>query len=53
MSGVFIIAIYLRLVDKNRLVSFFYTIINDSESILELYRDFEDIFSKKDAGKLP
>jgi hypothetical protein len=52
-SGAFVIAVYPRPLDKNGLVSFFYAIIDNGETIPEPYRDFEDIFSEEDTGKLP
>ncbi|OQD64946.1 hypothetical protein PENANT_c409G07288, partial [Penicillium antarcticum] len=51
--GAFVIAVYPRPSDKDGLVPFFHTVIDDGETIPEAYRDFEDIFSEEGADKLP
>jgi hypothetical protein len=52
MLGAFVTAIYPRPSNKDRVVSFFSTVIDNRQSILEQYREFEDVFDKEEAGKL-
>jgi hypothetical protein len=51
-TGAFATAIYPQPSDKNGPVSFFHAVIDDGETVPEVYRDFEDVFDAGQAGKL-
>ena len=51
--GALLIIVYPRPSDENGPVLFFHAVSDDGKTIPEAYRDFENIFDEKDAGKLP